>query len=124
MVLLVLLVLTAIAAGLAPRAVQIAGRDPAMAAPPAGTTNVPTVEETLNEEGMNQRVTARAGQPVVIDVQGDQLDTVSIENLGVETVDPDSPAHFELLADTPGRYPITLLEARRQIGTLIVAPAG
>jgi hypothetical protein len=42
----------------------------------------------------------------------------------VEPIDPDSPAVFELLADEPGDYPIELLDAQRQVGTLVVRPAG
>ena len=61
---------------------------------------------------------ARVGQTVTIVVRSEELDTVSLAELGVETTEPDSPARFDLLADAPGTYPIELLEADRRIGTL------
>jgi hypothetical protein len=36
----------------------------------------------------------------------------------VEDVDADTPANFELLADTPGTYPLVLLSDNRRLGTL------
>jgi hypothetical protein len=121
--LLVLLGLTALAAAMAPRAVQLARQRAAPPVAASGGTAVPPVEKTLLAEGADQKVVVRQGQSVVIDVEGEQVDTVAIENLGNRTVDPDSPAHFELLADTPGSYAIELLDANRQIGTLEVRPA-
>ena len=61
---------------------------------------------------------ARVGQTVTIIVRSDTLDTVSLAELGAETTEPDSPAHFEVLADAPGSYPIELLQAGRRIGVL------
>jgi hypothetical protein len=81
-----------------------------------------TVEKTLDAARGGQRVAARVGQPVVITVKGDALDTVSLGEIGTKTVEPASPARFELLADTPGRYPLDLLEAGRRIGMLEVRP--
>ena len=61
---------------------------------------------------------AKVGQTVTIVVRSDTLDTVSLAELGAETTEPDSPAHFEVLADAPGSYPIELLQAGRRIGVL------
>jgi hypothetical protein len=121
--LLVLLGLTALAAAMAPRTVELARQRAAPPVAASGGPVVPPVEKTLIAEGADQKVVVRQGQSVVIDVEGEQVDTVAIENLGNRTVDPDSPAHFELLADTPGSYAIDLLDADRQIGTLEVRPA-
>ena len=42
----------------------------------------------------------------------------------MDTIDPDSPARFSLLAGEPGEYPIELVEADRQIGTLVIRGLG
>jgi len=112
----VLMALTALAASLAPR------EDPPQqevsgTAAPAAPAREP-VEETLDAGGEGQRVVARIGQNVTIVVRSEELDTVSLDEVGLETTEPDSPARFELLADVPGTYPIELLEADRQIGVL------
>jgi hypothetical protein len=123
MVLAALLVLTAVTAELAAHRA---------AAPGAGATAVPstaaggapaTVQKTLTADAPDQQVVARVGQDVVIDVEGEQVDTVTIGDLDTQTVDAGSPAHFDLLAETPGRYPIELVEAGRRIGTLEIRPA-
>jgi hypothetical protein len=117
----VLLGLTALAAGLAPRrSAQDAGAPPAAQAtlPPAAP-----VKRTLDAERSDQRVRARVGQPVAIAVQSDAIDSVSLEDYGAKPVEPGLPALFDLLADTPGRYAIELVDARRTIGTLEVLPA-
>jgi hypothetical protein len=36
----------------------------------------------------------------------------------VQDIEPGVPARFDLLADTPGSYPLVLLDAGRRIGTL------
>jgi len=51
-------------------------------------------------------------------VEADELDTVSLAEVGAETAEPGSPARFELLADVPGSYAIDLLESGRRIGVL------
>jgi hypothetical protein len=124
LVLAVLLGLTALAGGVAPRD-RPAGVD-AGATPPAGLREPPQpVEKTLDASGAGQRVVARVGQTVTITVESDVLDSVSIAEMGSKTVEPESPARFELLADVAGSYAIELLESERQIGTLeIREPAG
>jgi hypothetical protein len=37
-----------------------------------------------------------------------------------ESLEPPTPARFELLADTPGTYPLVLLNEERRIGTFEV----
>jgi hypothetical protein len=117
----ILLGLTALAGGLAapPRVVTPS----APGAPPGGPAVASQpVERTLDASGTGQVVRARVGQSVVIQVRSDRLDTVSLGDYGDESVDPQAPARFELLADTPGRYPIELELAQRRIGTLDVRP--
>ena len=77
--------------------------------------------QTLDAQAEGQRVEAEVGQIVRIVVTSDELDTVSMAEVGFETAEPDSPARFELLAEVPGTYPIELLEADRQIGELEIS---
>jgi len=113
----VLLLLTAVAASVAPR--ETGSRDDAAVTPAApAKPAVEPVQETLDASAEGQRVLARVGQTVTIVVRSDTLDTVSLAELGAETTEPDSPARFELLADAPGSYPIELLQAERRIGVL------
>src|SRR5215213_4435669 len=60
------------------------------------------------------RVRARVGNTVMLDVRGDVVDAVVVDELPViEAIDPDSPAQLEVVPDAPGRYPIRLLHADR-----------
>jgi hypothetical protein len=68
----------------------------------------------------SKTVDAEVGDRVEITVEGAGPDSVALGELAMKTVDADSPARFELLADTPGRYPIVLLNESRQIGVLEV----
>jgi hypothetical protein len=113
----VLLVLTAVVASLAP-APPVA---PDPAPEPSAVAAASTVRRTLSADATGQRVSARQGQEVQLTVEGEQVDTVSIDALGAEdTVDVDSPAQLDLVAETPGSYPIVMLESGRTIGTLLV----
>ena len=115
-----LMVITALAASLAPR--QNALREtPAPTSPALSQAAAEPVEKTLDAQADDQRIDARVGQIVRITVNTDQLDSVELGDLGTETADPESPAHFEILADAPGTYPIQLLQAERQIGELVVS---
>jgi hypothetical protein len=114
----VLMALTALAAGLAPRDSPL--RDDASPTPPAAAAepSKPPVEATLDASSEGQRVEARVGQMVRIVVNSTELDSVELAEVGTETAEPDSPARFELLAEIPGTYAIELLEAEQQIGVL------
>ena len=111
-----LMLLTALAAGLAPReasepsAAQSSGL-------PAGTT---VVEEIPAEPGADSRVVVRRGDVLQLAVSGDILDSVLIERLDrIEAIEPLTPARFEILAEWPaGVYPIRLIEADRRIGSI------
>jgi hypothetical protein len=121
-ILAVLLGLTALAAGVAPRQ-QPADDGGTVAPAPAAPAQRP-LDRTLDAQATGQRVVARVGQTVVITVESAELDSVSLAERGIEPVEPDSPARFELLADVPGDYAIDLLEADRTIGSLEILPAG
>jgi len=118
----VLMVITALAAGVAPRESAMDGDSPSPSAT-AGEVAQEPVMQTLDAQAEGQRVEAEVGQIVRIVVTSDELDTVSMADVGFETTEPDSPARFELLADVPGTYPIELLEADRQIGELEITGA-
>ena len=124
-VLAVLLGLTALAAGVAPRERlgTDSGNTPAPAVTPAAVA-AGTVERTLNAGATGQRVVARVGQTVELTVESDTLETVSLDEYGDQTAEADSPAHFELLADVPGNYAISVLDPAQRIGTLEIQPAG
>jgi hypothetical protein len=116
----VLMVLTAVAASLTPRE---SARQQDATTPSATSTEAPQepVEATLDAQEEGQRVQADVGQNVTIVVRSSELDSVSIAEVGTETAEPDSPARFELLADTPGDYPIEALESGREIGVLEIS---
>jgi hypothetical protein len=125
----VLMGLTALAASVAPR--QPVSRDdrgaatptatPALTAP--GTGDVQTVSKQLNTAEGITRVVVDEGDLVDLQVRGSELDSVTLLDELVP-IDPDAPAVFQLLADEPGEHPIELVDADRQVGTLVVRPKG
>jgi len=121
-ILAVLLGLTALAAGVAPREDLGGGgsNTPVPTVTPRGGTASEVVKRTLDAGATGQRVVAQRGQTVELTIESDSLQTVSLDDAGVHTAEPDSPAHFELLADVPGTYTIDLLDPDQQIGTLEV----
>ena len=113
----VLMLLTALAAGLAP------SEEPT--APPAGATlpaGEPVVERFRADPGVNRRVTVQRGDLLELEVEGDLLDSVLIERLDrIDAIEPTTPARFNLVVEaTPGIYPIRLVEADRRIGALVI----
>src|SRR5689334_9695314 len=56
-----------------------------------------------------QTVDAEVGDRVEILVEGADPDSVALGDVSVEDVDSDTPASFEMLADTPGTYPLVLV---------------
>jgi len=111
----VLILLTAVAAGLAPQ--ERADDTPAAPNLPEGTT---VVEEISAAPGAERRIKVRRGDLLRLEVSGDTLDSVLIERLErIEAIEPLTPARFELLVEAPaGVYPIRLVEADRRIGSI------
>jgi hypothetical protein len=68
----------------------------------------------------NKPVDAEVGDRVEITVEGTDPDSVALGDLAVDGVEAGSPARFELLADTPGTYPLVLVNSNRRIGSLEV----
>jgi hypothetical protein len=131
----VLMGLTALAASVAPPP-ESTRRDrqgtptPSPTPPPATPDTAVTGAVAARVEigspgGRLTRVRARVGNTVTLDVSGDVVDAVVIDDLPViEPIDPDSPAHLEVVPSAPGRFPIRLLDADRQIGSLDVTASG
>src|SRR3954470_7715484 len=119
----VLMGLTALAASIAPREPLVRNRHSATPTPTptavAADHPVRTVEKTISDSGGPTRVIVREGDLVQLTVDSTAIDTVSLLD-DFQPVEADSPAQFALLADTPGSYPIELLDAGRRIGTLVV----
>jgi plastocyanin len=123
----VLMGLTALAASLSPPPESLRqGRRTPAASPSPGVTPAPSAAAGRTVAAhfaaaarQPQRITAAVGDTVDLTVTGDVLDTVVIPGLAVsEPVDRYSPAQVQLYADTPGRYPVRLLDAGRRIGVL------
>jgi hypothetical protein len=130
--------LTALAATIAPRnsgspgPSTAPGRPPlqptATAAPQAEPAAPDGSEETTLDETVSAasgasptRVRARLGQLLRLDVNGAIFDQVEITGLDqVRSIAPEAPAHFEIFLDRPGRFDITLVDARRRVGEIVV----
>ena len=121
----VLMGLTALAASVVPREPLI--REGARRATPTPTptttadaaTPVRNVRRTLVITDEPGRITVHQGDLLQLTVKSNELDSVSVLDR-VEPVERESPALFSVLADTPGQFPIELVDAGRVVGTLVV----
>ncbi|MEA2296205.1 MAG: hypothetical protein QOE86_3844 [Solirubrobacteraceae bacterium] len=120
----ILMGLTALAAGLAaPRGPGRAGtaQGPLLGTPVRPAS--PLVERTV-DLAEPRTVDVAQGEELRLTVHGDELDAVELVGLDqLQPIAPETPAVFDVLADTPGSYPIRLLESGRQAGRLRVNPA-
>jgi hypothetical protein len=93
---------------------------PSPPAPPLTDPDAFDVSETLSAspDSEPQTVEAEIGDKVEITVEGSVIDSVALGDLSMEDLEADVPARFELLADTPGTYPLVLVNEDRRIGTL------
>ena len=114
----VLMGMTALAASLAPRQpVSERERESTPTPAPAGTSTFTTIEEELTTS--NADLTVNEGDLVELTISGPERDSVLL--LGrMDSIHPNSPARFSLLARAPGEYPIVLVQADREIGTLTI----
>ena len=122
--------LTAVAASVSPREPRVGqGAGEAVPAPsaqpsPAATT-ADTVTRTLSADGPPEEIVIGTGDVLELEVEGSELDSVAIESLAkLEPLDPEVPARFLILAEAEGEHPITLLDAEREIGTLVIEDGG
>jgi hypothetical protein len=113
----VLMLLTVLAAGLAPEP------DTELPPPARTTAEVETVEATMDAGATDQSVRARVGDLIQLEVDGDVLDQVEIEQLDrIDAIEPLTPARFEVIAEQAGVFPVRLIEADRRIGRLDIKP--
>ena len=118
-VIAVLMGLTALAAGVAPRQPAPTGGDDGLRSVPAPSPAKPVVRTIEADASEPARIVLRSGQTLELEVKATETDSVSLEGLGkIEPVEPESPARFEVLAELPGTYPVRLLDADRDVGTL------
>jgi hypothetical protein len=129
LVMLVLLVLSSIAAALIP-----VDRDRLHDQSSTQTTMQPAPTAPPRGELFRRTLPADASRPATLRIAvGDQLaltvtakhpDMVEIPGFGeLENVDPNFPATFDLLAFEPGRFPVRLVEGAGTIATIVVEPA-
>jgi hypothetical protein len=70
-------------------------------------------------EAEPQTIEAEVGDRVQLTVDGAaEIDSVALGDLSMKDIEPGVPARFEVLADTPGAYPVVLVNEDRRIGTL------
>jgi hypothetical protein len=123
----VLMGLTALAASIAPREPLVRSERHATPtptpSPPPAASDVETVNRKLDVSHPGKRLVVNEGDLVDLEVRGDDVDSVQLLD-EVAPLDPQSPAVFQLLADRPGSYPIELVDAERQVGTLVVRESG
>ncbi len=116
----VLIALTAIAAGVSPPPREDSGDTPqAVADTPPGEEIDRTL--SIDAKGDARIVKATVGDMLHLTVEGDAVDSVEVGEFEVAPLDPESPAIIELLAEEPGSYPIRLLDADRDVGTLEIS---
>ena len=78
------------------------------------------VTETLSAVQGSKPKTFEAvlGDRVEIVVEGSEPGSVALGDLRTEVYEQGLPARFELLAETPGAYPLVLVDENRRIGSL------
>ena len=110
----VMLFVISLAGALAP---QPESPPPAVAAP-VKPVPVATVRATLPRAAP---VAVRAGDLVALSVRSADGDQVEVPGLGLsEPVGSGLVAEFTFLADRPGRFPVRLSLADREIGAIVV----
>jgi hypothetical protein len=125
----VLMGLTALAASVAPppaeqrrqgRQTPTPSPTPSTSTSTAGDPN--ELSLTLEVGAKSHELHAVVGDSIRLEVTAGVADSVVIDGLdAVEAVAPDSPAEFELFADRPGTYPISLLDSGREVGELVIS---
>jgi hypothetical protein len=127
----VLMGLTALAASVSPPPDTTRRNGPTTAgSPTAAQAPAPTPAEagvlarTVDAGTLRQpvRIHVARGATLELTVTVAAPDTVALGDLDLEVAAPDSPAQFQLYADAPGNYPLRLVEAQRELGSVRVAP--
>jgi hypothetical protein len=117
-----LLLIGAMASATVPRDEQRAPVQPPLPATPQLEATAGVVEAKLPAK---RSVRAKVGDVVRIDVRATADDVAEVASLGVsEPVGPGIPAQLVFDADHAGRFAVTLRDAGRRIGTVVVRAAG
>jgi hypothetical protein len=115
-----LLLIGAIASATVPREQRAPVQPPPATPQPESPAGV--VEAKLPAK---RSVRATVGDVVRLDVRATADDVAEVASLGVsEPVGPEIPAQLVFDADQPGRFSVTLRDAGRRIGTVVVRAAG
>src|ERR687898_686618 len=119
----VLMLLTALAASIAPRDLTGGEQSAQVQGPNALPAGEQIAEVIPSADGADTRIAVSRGDTLDLEVDGDTMDTVLIERLDrFDPIDPKSPARFNLVIDAPaGTYPIRLVEADRRIGSIVIS---
>jgi hypothetical protein len=103
---------------------------PPSGSPPGSAAQRPPAERVLSFDARRRPVTRRLeqGESVRVRVRVERAGLVALRGLDLEdAAEPLTPATFDVLADTPGRYPVWFAPAGgarpARIGTLVVEPA-
>jgi hypothetical protein len=106
-------------------------REPREAGPPVATpTPAPELTKTLSfDAAENESMRLRAGRAATVEVSVGEPGTVEIPGLGLTApADPLTPARFDVLATSPGRYELIFSpstgEPDQRAGRLVVTSAG
>lgn len=121
----VMLMASALATAISPRSSREGDDSPTVPAPalPAASGPAPREVEATLPSGKPVRVAT--GDLVTLRVRADEEDQAEITGLGLsEPVGSDLPAELMFVADEPGRYPVTLSLAGREVGVVEVRGAG
>lgn len=78
-----------------------------------------TATLSADSEGEQQTIEAVLGDDVEIIVEGKGPGRVALTGLQSAIFEEGLPARFQLMAETPGAYPL-LVDDERQIGTLMI----
>jgi hypothetical protein len=117
-----LLLVAAVASAIAPREDQVAPRRTQPSPQPPVTAAARIVQGVLPDD---RRVHAQVGDVVQLRVRHAAQDEVQILALGVsEPVEPGIDAQLVFDADREGRFPVTLRDGSKRLGTVVVRPAG
>ena len=126
-VMLVLLLISSLAAALAPvDRSEEDGPPPAPVSPSETTANEGRVVTGVIDASAEreQTVKARVGDQLQLRVTSKRPGTVELGRIGdTDDVDPAAPARFDVLLIDDGKFPVRILEGGRRIGTIEVRPA-
>lgn len=117
-----LLGFTALAASLAPPEPRRTASSAATPAPAPREPGVGDAEmQVVSAEETDQEIEAEVGRRLRVEVTSRELGSVQLGEDGpIESIQPDSPARFDVLPDRPGEIELAVIEPRRVIARVVV----